>query len=298
MKSRSVGIIGAGRVGTALGLALIRAGYRVRGISARSGASRDRAGQLLPEVPVVDPYAAAGGDILILTVSDAAIEAVCTQLAGAGKLRQGQYVMHTSGAFGLAVLRSASDAGAVPLAVHPAMTFPGLRTDVDAMAGLHYAITSPPRARPDAERFVRDLGGVPVWVDDADRTLYHAALVLAANNLVTLVAAAMEALTAANVAEPGLVLGPLVRAALENALRLGDEALTGPVRRADTATIEAHIRALRQRAGHLLPTYLGLGLVTADRARQAGLARVDALDQVTELLRHHADQNRPVGDDE
>ncbi|MFV2018212.1 Rossmann-like and DUF2520 domain-containing protein [Micromonospora sp. LOL_023] len=289
IKDRPVGVVGAGRVGTALGLALVRAGYDLVGITARSDASRQRAADVLPDIPLVDlPTIAKSAGIILLSVTDDAIGPVATELAESAHLQPGQIVMHVSGACGLTVLAPATDVGAVPLAIHPAMTFSGLATDADNLAGLAYAITARPDDRPLAEELVRDLAGVPVWIADEDRTLYHAALVLGANNLITLLAAAMDALAAAGVPDPGFVLAPLVRTSLENALRHGDQALTGPVRRADTGTIDAHVRALRDRAPELLPAYLQFGLVTATRARRAALNEVDRLDEVVALLEARA----------
>jgi predicted short-subunit dehydrogenase-like oxidoreductase (DUF2520 family) len=285
MRSRSTGVIGAGRVGTALGLALVRAGYELVGISARSDTSRSRAKRILPDVPILDPGTVAkSSEILLLAVTDDAIEQVCDKLATADQLRSDQYVMHASGACGLGVLGAATAVGATALAIHPAMTFPGLDTDADNLAGLAYAVTAPPAERAQAEELVRDLGGVPVWIAESDRTLYHSALVLGANNLISLTAAAMEALGAAGVADPGFVLGPLVRASLENALRHGDQALTGPVRRADVGTIGAHLAILRERTPELVPGYLQFALVTAHRAKKAALNTADNLDRVIDLL--------------
>jgi predicted short-subunit dehydrogenase-like oxidoreductase (DUF2520 family) len=298
MKELAVGVVGAGRVGTALGVALSRAGYEVVGISARSAASRERAVRMLPDVSVVEPAAVARrSDILLLSVIDDAIGPICADLAAGGHFRAGQNVLHVSGAHGLKVLAPATDAGAVPFAIHPAMTFPGLDSDVDNLVGLAYAITSRPAERPDAEQFVRDVGGLPVWIADDDRTLYHAALVLGANNLITLVAASMEALAATGIENPAFVIAPLLRACLENALRVGDQALTGPVRRADTGTIDAHVRALRDRAPDLVTGYLQFGLVTARRAKQAALNDARELDRVIALLEERASEERnPVAD--
>ncbi|MFF0106631.1 DUF2520 domain-containing protein [Streptomyces hirsutus] len=172
------------------------------------------------------------------------------------------------------------------------MTFPGLDTDADNLAGLAYAVTSPDDERMNAEQLVVDLGGVPVWIAESDRTLYHAALVLGANNLISLTAASMQALSAAGVADPGMVLGPLVRTSLENALRLGDQALTGPVRRADLGTIGSHVAALRERAPELLPGYLQFALVTAHRAKAAALNTAEELDRVVNLLRTEVAEER------
>jgi predicted short-subunit dehydrogenase-like oxidoreductase (DUF2520 family) len=105
-------------------------------------------------------------------------------------------------------------------------------------------------------------------------------------------AAAKEALTAASVDDPGLVLAPLVRASLENALQLGDQALTGPVRRADTGTLDRHIRTLREHSPDLVMSYIQFGLATARRARSAALNEPDQLDRVIDLFEERALEER------
>lgn len=285
LTNRPVGIVGAGRVGTTMALALAAAGYQVVGVTARSAAARDRAERVLPAVPVLDAQeVAARSSILVLSVADGAIERVAAELAARGAIRDGTYVLHLSGALGLAALDAAAGAGAVPLAVHPAMTFPGYGTDLVNLAGLAWGITARPADRPVAEQFVRDLGGVPVWVPDRNRTLYHAALVLAANPIVSLVAAAMEALALAGADDPALLVGPLARAAVDNAVRHGDDALTGPVRRGDLGTVAAHVRVLRERSPDLAATYLHFAAATAARARRAGLDDAAAVERVGRLV--------------
>ena len=91
----------------------------------------------------------------------------------------------------------------------------------------------------DSER-----GAEPVVVAEEDRPLYHAALAHGAGHLVTLVTEALDLLTAARVEHPARVLGPLLSAALEGALRQGDAALTGPVARGDAGTVAAHVEAV------------------------------------------------------
>ncbi len=253
---------------------------------------------MLPDVPVLSAAAVARGcDLLVLSVSDLAIEPSCGELAAGGDLHSGQFVLHVSGAYGLKILAPAVEVGAVPVALHPAMTFPGQPNDADQFPGLAFAITTPPAVRAEVEQLVRDLGGVPIWINDDDRVLYHAALVLGANNLVTVVTAALEALSAAQVANPEQILAPLLRASLENALRIGDRALTGPIRRADTATIEAHLSALRDRTPELALTYLQLGLVTARRARRVALDNATDLDRVVALLEGQVAQEHSRGGD-
>ncbi|MCX5068033.1 DUF2520 domain-containing protein [Micromonospora lupini] len=275
----TVGVVGAGRVGAVLGAALAATGHRVVAVAGDSGASRARLALLLPEVPrsPVVSVARAATDLLLIAVPDDALAGVVADLAGLGALHPGQVVAHTSGAHGLAVLAPAAAVGARPLALHPAMTFTGTPDDLPRLAGISYGVTAPTDLRPLAARLVADLGGVPEWVAETDRPLYHAALAHGANHLVTLVNEATDRLRDAGVARPEKVLAPLLRAALENALRLGDDALTGPVSRGDAGTVERHLARLAATAPESVPAYLALARRTADRAIAAGRLRpVDA----------------------
>ncbi|MBM0275629.1 Rossmann-like and DUF2520 domain-containing protein [Micromonospora tarensis] len=289
----TVGVVGAGRVGAVLGAALAAAGHRVVAVSGNSGASRARLALLLPEVPrrpaVAVAHAAA--DLLLIAVPDDRLADVVADLAEQGGLRPGQVVAHTSGAHGLAVLGAAVAAGARPLALHPAMTFTGTPDDLARLDGISYGVTAPAELRPLAARLVADLGGVPEWVAESDRPLYHAALAHGANHLVTLVNEATDRLRDAGVSRPEKVLAPLLRAALENALSLGDDALTGPVSRGDAGTVRRHLARLTATAPESVPAYLALARRTADRAIAAGRLRpVDA----QSLLGVLADSGREV----
>ena len=261
----TVGVVGAGRVGAVLGAALERAGHRVVAAAAVSAASRDRAKRLLPEAAIrpADEVARAADDLLLLAVPDDALAGVVAGLAATGALRPGQIVAHTSGAHGLAVLGDV-----IGVALHPAMTFTGADTDLDRLPGIAWGVTATDRAF--ATRLVADLGGVPEWIAEQSRPLYHAALAHGANHLVTLVNDAADALRAAGVEHPERVLTPLLTAALDNALRLGDAALTGPVSRGDAGTVRKHLDRL---PAETVPAYLGLARRTADRAIAAGRLR-------------------------
>ncbi|MEU7585944.1 Rossmann-like and DUF2520 domain-containing protein [Micromonospora sp. NPDC049230] len=275
----TVGVVGAGRVGAVLGAALVAAGHRVVAVSGDSGASRARLALLLPEVPrrPAAAVAQAAADLLLIAVPDDTLAGVVADLAERGALRPDQIVAHTSGAHGLAVLGPAAAVGARPLALHPAMTFTGTPDDLARLDGISYGVTAPAELRPLAARLVADLGGVPEWVAESDRPLYHAALAHGANHLVTLVNEATDRLRDAGVARPEKVLAPLLRAALENALRLGDDALTGPVSRGDAGTVQRHLARLAATAPESVPAYLALARRTADRAIAAGRLRpVDA----------------------
>jgi predicted short-subunit dehydrogenase-like oxidoreductase (DUF2520 family) len=260
-----IGVVGAGRVGAVLGAALADAGHRVVAAAAVSAASRERAQRLLPGAAIrpADEVARAATDLLLLAVPDDHLAAVVSGLAATGSLGPGTVIAHTSGAHGLAVLGDRDG-----LALHPAMTFTGADADLDRLPGIAWGVTA--RDRAFAARLVADLGGVPEWIAEDARPLYHAALAHGANHLVTLVNEAADLLRAAGVEHPEAVLSPLLHAALDNALSLGDAALTGPVSRGDAGTVGKHLSRL---APESVPAYLALARRTADRAIAAGRLR-------------------------
>jgi predicted short-subunit dehydrogenase-like oxidoreductase (DUF2520 family) len=266
-----VGIIGAGRVGAVLGAALSAAGHDVVAASGLSTASAERAARLLPGVPLLPAdQVVAASDLVVLAVPDDTLPGLVAGLAGTGAWRAGQLAFHTSGAHGLAVLEPAERAGVLPLALHPAMTFTGAPEDADRLAGSPFGVTSAPAYRPVAETLVLEMGGEPFFVAEADRTLYHAALVTGANHLVTLVAEAADLLRTAGVGEPARILAPLLTAALDNGLRRGDRGLTGPVSRGDVGTVGRHVEALADRAPAAVASYVAMARRTTERALDAG----------------------------
>jgi predicted short-subunit dehydrogenase-like oxidoreductase (DUF2520 family) len=268
----TVGVIGAGRVGAVLGAALAKAGHRVVAASGVSAASKDRIAQFLPDARLMPAdEVARSARLVLLTVPDDALAGLVAGLAETGALRAGQLVVHTSGAHGLAVLAPATAVGARPIALHPAMTFTGTVADLDRLTGgITFGATATTDTRAIVEALAGDLGGAVEWVDEARRPLYHAALAHGANHLVTLVNEAMDRLRDAGVTRPDQVLAPLLGAALDNALRLGDAALTGPVSRGDAGTVAKHLATLDATAPESVVPYLALARRTADRAITAG----------------------------
>ena len=169
------------------------------------------------------------------------------------------------------MLDPATRAGALPLALHPVMTFTGREDDVDRIKGVSFGVTAPDQLRPAAEALVIEMGGEPVFIAEENRALYHAALAFAANHLVTLVSQAASLLREAGADNPNRMLGPLLGAALDNALRFGDAGLTGPVARGDDGTVAAHVAAIAAHEPAALPAYRALARLTADRALAAGM---------------------------
>jgi predicted short-subunit dehydrogenase-like oxidoreductase (DUF2520 family) len=287
-----VGIISAGRVGTALGVALERADHVVVACSAISHASRQRAQRRLPDTPVVvPPDVAASAELLLLAVPDSELAGLVSGLAATSAVRPGTIVAHTSGANGVGILAPLTP-HCIPLAIHPAMTFTGSDEDISRLPDTCFGIT----AADDVgyaigQSLVLEMGGEPFCVREDARVLYHAALAHAGNHIVAVLADALEALRAALRGsellgqqtiddQPGgiaeRIIGPLARAALENTLQRGQAALTGPVARGDAAAVAEHLAALDRVDPELANAYRVNALRTAQRAH--------APDDVVEVL--------------
>ncbi len=278
----SVGIVSAGRVGAALGEALDRVGHVVFGCSAVSDASLERARTRLPDAAVL-PAAdvAARSELLVLAVPDVELPALVHGLARTGAVTPGTLVLHTSGANGVGVLAPLAGNGVVTMAVHPAMTFSGKPEDTERLSSACFGITAADEIGfAIAQSLVLEIGGEPVGIREEARTLYHAALAHGSNHLVTVVNDALDALRTALAdteltgqqpveSRPGgvaeRVLAPLLSAALDNVLRSGPAALTGPVARGDADMVDAHLQALTALDDDLAAGYRALSLRSAQR---------------------------------
>jgi len=290
----AVGVVSTGRVGAVLGAALTRAGHTVAAASGVSKESVQRAEELLPGVPLLPPdEVVRRADLVLLALPDDALPGMVRGLAAADALRSGQIVVHTCGAHGVEVLAPAAEHGALPLALHPVMTFTGRAEDLERLTTCCFGVTAgdgDEAAWSVGEALVVEMGAEPVRVPDAARPLYHTALAHGANHLVTLVAEAADLLKQAGVGDPSRMLGPLLSAALDNALRHGDRALTGPVARGDVGTVRAHLRVLAEHAPEMLPTYRALAARTAERAEESGLLRPDLAPDVFAALKPGEDR--------
>jgi predicted short-subunit dehydrogenase-like oxidoreductase (DUF2520 family) len=227
-----LGIVGKGRLGTALSAALRDAGYDVDGPAGRG------------EVP--------DADAILLCVPDAEITAAAETVAGSARL-----VGHTSGATSLAALRPAARGGAHVFGFHPLQTFTG--SDTPDLGGIGCAIAgSTPEALEAARTIAEGLGMVAFVLPDHKRAAYHAAASVASNFLVTLQAMAEEVARDAGLepAQARRLLAPLVRTTVENWVALGPEAaLTGPVARGDEHTVTAQRQAISAASPQLLPLF-------------------------------------------
>jgi predicted short-subunit dehydrogenase-like oxidoreductase (DUF2520 family) len=253
-------------------------------------------------------------DLVLLTVPDDDLPGLVRGLAETEAPLAGRMLVHASGRHGVRVLDAATRRGALPLALHPVMTFAGREDDADRIKGTCFGVTAPESLRAVAEVLVIEMGGEPVFIPEESRPLYHAALTLAADHLIALVAEAAALLEKAasgqpagepppggqpEAAHPGLglsqagqpggvppgrLLRPLLAAAMDNATRLGDLALTGPAARGDADSIAMDLAALADASPGAAKAYLALARLSAGRALAAGQLRAADARRLLDIL--------------
>lgn len=286
-----VGIVSAGRVGAVLGAALRAAGHQVVGVHAVSVDSQDRAETLLPGAEVLDiPETLRRAELILFAVPDDVLPELVSGAAEAGRFQPGQLIIHTSGRYGTGVLEPAAAAGAVTLAIHPAMTFTGMSLDLQRLSACAFAVTADESVLPVAQALAVEMGGEPVTVAEDDRPAYHAALAHASNHLNILTTQSSQMLENIGVPDPSRVLGPLMQASLDNALASGSGAglggLTGPVVRGDVGTVAEHLRTLAQAGvpADVRRAYAAMARSAAQRALDRGLISEAAAAELLDLL--------------
>ena len=280
-----VGVVGTGRAGSVIGAALKRAGHQVKACTAVTDLSKLRAEALLPGVAILSiEETVADRDLILLSIPDDVLAQVVSGLAATNAVSPGTFVLHLSGRYGIEVLRPLTEFGCLPLALHPVMTFTGTSIDLNRLSACPFGVTTHPTLRPVAETLVMEMGGEPVWVPEASRSLYHAALTFGANNLMTLVNQTSELLESAGITNPEALVAPLLSASLDNALRNGDSALTGPIARGDAETVREHLRVLGNFDPAVTQAYRSLARLTAVRALASGALQPQSAENLLAML--------------
>jgi predicted short-subunit dehydrogenase-like oxidoreductase (DUF2520 family) len=214
-----IGIIGAGKVGPILGAALAGAGHAIVGIAATSERNLERAGAILPDVPVLDiPTLVERSELVILAIPESEIESFAAGLAAAGVWQPGQLVLHTAPGLGYGALAPALAAGAIPLAVHPAMVFTGTSLDLTRLHETYCAVSAPTPVLPIAQALVVEMGAEPIVINEDERAAWAEAVSTATNFSAAIVGQCLDLLKNVGVENPARVLGPLLRSSVESAL--------------------------------------------------------------------------------
>jgi predicted short-subunit dehydrogenase-like oxidoreductase (DUF2520 family) len=293
-----IAVIGAGRLGGALGRLLARAGHRIVAVTGRTRRSAVAAARFVGAgAPLTDVVqAVAGADVVLITTPDRAIREVCERIAGGDGLRRRTLVVHASGAHTRDLLDAARKAGALRAVIHPLQSVPSRERGVANLPGSFFRIEADPGALRRARELVRAVGGrvlsLPRWTEDAaSAALYHAGAVAASNYLVTLVHFAVRHLTilGADGRQALRAVLPLIRGTLANIDGLGvPGALTGPIARGDVTTVAGHLAALRSRAPELLELYAVLAQATVPLARERGGLSDEAAQEILRIVRQSA----------
>jgi predicted short-subunit dehydrogenase-like oxidoreductase (DUF2520 family) len=255
--TKSLAIVGAGRVGRALGRRLKETGWQITVVAAQTGASAKRGSRFIGGGrPVAGiPRTLACASTILLAVPDAALANVAAQLArNAGEELRGRIVLHTSGALDASVLEPLRAVGAFVGSMHPLQSFNGI--SVPPLEGRVFATEGDELAVRTARRIARSLGGVPVGIAARNKPLYHAAGVFAAGLSLAMEEAGVRLLISAGLKrrEAQLALLALTRQVLENYEKLGaQKAWTGPLARGDYGVVALHQEALHG----LSPEHLG-----------------------------------------
>jgi predicted short-subunit dehydrogenase-like oxidoreductase (DUF2520 family) len=272
----SVALVGPGRAGTTIALALVAHGARVVGVAGRApdAASTTTAAACLGADPVLVSDAGRGADVVVLAVPDDAIDDVARAVAPS--LEPGALLVHLAGSRGTEVFAAvvAQRPDVRVGALHPLQSFPSASTGLERLAGAWAAVAGDAEVAHIAER----IGLRPFVLDDRSRVRYHAAASVASNHIVALLGQVERLAETCGV--PFAAFVPLIRASVDNALELGPEAaLTGPVARGDLATVAAHLAALD-------PTDRDAYRSMAREAARLAGRRDTAIDRLLDDLRH------------
>ncbi|HKY27296.1 MAG TPA: Rossmann-like and DUF2520 domain-containing protein [Pyrinomonadaceae bacterium] len=247
----SISIVGAGRLGSALALALSAAGYSVEGMIARRRAHARKAAALagadaawaIGDLELLPP-----GKVIFIATPDDEIDNVAQKLAGLadGSVR-GRFVFHTSGALSSDVLAPLAAVGFQVGSLHPLVSVSDPQSGAASLRGVFYCVEGEPAAVRFARTIVRDLKGQSFTVRRDSKPLYHAAAVMASGHLVSLFDLAVEMLVNCGLgrSQARRVLMPLVESTVNN-LGTTDpaRALTGTFARGDLATVLKHLQSL------------------------------------------------------
>jgi predicted short-subunit dehydrogenase-like oxidoreductase (DUF2520 family) len=265
--ARTISIIGAGRVGRALGKRLRERGWRIGTVVTRSNVTARAAvraiggGTALGRI-TADVFDA---DLILLGTPDDLLPTVVRSLAEIGGSKcKGKVILHTSATLDRTVLAPVERLGAATGSLHPMQAFGG--KVIPKLSGVVFAIEGDGKARRMAQSIARSLGGITVAIDTADKPIYHAAAVLAAGSAYALIEAGIQMLMRIGFARRSATqtLLPLMHQILDNIERIGPrDAWTGPLSRGDYGIVARHAKALRGYPREVRESYAALALLAA-----------------------------------
>lgn len=288
MNRPAIAVIGAGKVGSALGILLQRQGYPIAGVASRTLASAEKlAGKLGCRAYSQPQEAARAAGLVFITTPDRVIGEVAVAIAAAGGFKPGQVVAHTSGAHPAAALQGVRETGALAVSIHPLQSFAGVEAAIDNLPDSYFALEGDEAAMLLAGQVVQDLGGRAFTLAAEAKTLYHAAACIASNYLVSLMhfATGLYGNFGLGRQEAFQALLPLVEGTIKNIGRVGPvAALTGPIARGDGTTLEDHLAAFKSTGSQEIELYRHLGRYTVDVALEQGSITRQQVAELKQIL--------------
>jgi predicted short-subunit dehydrogenase-like oxidoreductase (DUF2520 family) len=276
--NESITIIGAGRLGGALALALARKNHLVENLAVRNTAKAERIAALIEPKPAIitaKDYSKINSEIILITTQDSEIGTVAESLARA--INYEPQVFHTSGSLSSEILHSLKQVGCQTGSIHPLVSISDAELGAERFTNAYFCVEGDKKAILTAGKIVKTLSGKSFSVATEYKALYHASAVTACGHLVAVVDAALEMLTACGLAEKDArqILLPLIQSTVENLTQQNaSEALTGTFARADRETLDKHIKILRETVSpEALEIYLQLGARSLHLAERQGANR-------------------------
>ena len=288
MDSNTIAILGLGKVGTAIGFLLRSAGYTIVAVASRSAASLNQGSIYTGGEPYTNfSEAASRAEIIFITTSDDAIASVCEKIAAEGGITPGNIVIHMSGVGGLDLLGEARRCGAYTASIHPLQSFADVDGAIKNIPGSTFGITTVDEIKEFTIQIVKDLGGIPFFISDTDKPLYHAAACIASNYLTTMIhmVEVIYQSLGLNHKDAMNAFWPLVKGTLKNIKEQGSvQALTGPIARGDMGTLRKHLEVLRNKIPAFLRMYGILGILTTELAVKKKTLSPQGAERIIKLL--------------
>ncbi|KUG04997.1 hypothetical protein ASZ90_017606 [hydrocarbon metagenome] len=281
--SKKVGIIGAGVVGTAIGVVLHDKGYEITGVHDKKSESTKTLVDRIECATYASPQEVSRStDILFITTTDSAIQSVVDELANSRAFTDGQVVIHMSGAQSSEILNKARHFGARILSLHPLQSFANLEMAINNIPGSIFSIEGDKDTYAVGIDMVEKLEGEYFFIDPAAKPLYHAGACVVSNYLVTVINLGIKLMEITGVPREMTVkaLLPLIKGTIRNIETVGiPDALTGPISRGDISTILNHLACMEETGAELIDLYSCLGYYTSQVALEKGTIDMEQMTQ-------------------
>ncbi|ORX24561.1 oxidoreductase [Thermoanaerobacterium sp. PSU-2] len=276
-----VGFIGAGKIGTGLGILLSHSSIKVSGYLSRNVNSSLNASSLTNSA-AFSKYEDIinASDVIIISTKDDCIKSIVEEILKHKSIINNKIFVHLSGSISIDVLKPLKKYGHT-MVIHPIQTCPSIKAAVSLLPESYFTIEGDDIAVNVGISITKAIGAKPIVINGINKPLYHAACVIASNYLVTLVKAANELLKASGFPfdkHPDLLL-PLINGTLKNISERGcDASLSGPIARCDIETVKKHVENIND--DEILKLYKAMGNTTIRLFKGSSDEKISELEEI------------------